>query len=80
MPSSFYKQLFCTKVFFAAFSYLLFVFVIFLKKKIMSAKCARKMLVKLTLSVLPVFLQLLCIWISVLLLKPKKRILVFKVF
>jgi hypothetical protein len=43
----FYEQLFNTKVFFAVFLYLQFGFVIFCQKNI-SAKAARKLLVKLT--------------------------------
>ena len=43
----FYKQLFCTKVFQAAFLYLGLRFVFFLQKEI-GAKAARKMLMKLT--------------------------------
>ena len=47
---TFYEQLFCTKVFFAAFLYLQFGFVIFWQKEI-GAKDVHKILVKLTTSV-----------------------------
>jgi len=47
ISATFYKQLFCTKVFCAAFLYLQFGFVIFWQKNI-SEKAARKTLVKLT--------------------------------
>ena len=47
ISATFYKQLFCTKAFCAAFLYLQFVFVIFWQKEI-GAKAACKVLVKLT--------------------------------
>jgi len=49
ISSTFYSRLFCTKVFFTAFLWLLFGFVIFWHKTI-GAKAARKMLMKLTTS------------------------------
>jgi hypothetical protein len=44
---TFYKQLFCVKVFYAAFLYLQNGLVIFLQKNV-GAKAARKILMKLT--------------------------------